>query len=130
MAWTNAKTVAVGALVLVCLATTPAIVHRYHHQKNNNTTTSVQPADTIRAGQINYINIPLQEVLPVYHALTHAELDTSQIRNLLSVAITYENNQDLTRSEAIQELDKVLVQQAGIVATHPNENQIIFKRQR
>ena len=56
-----------------------------------------------------------------------AQLDTSQLGKLPPVIIRFKNTNDITQSEAVRLLDKVLYDQAGIVGTHSDARHVVFK---
>jgi serine/threonine protein kinase/LysM repeat protein len=97
---------------------------RYKLLQNGNpplsavATQSAATADDIPAKNIIFINAPVSQVLEVYAALTGATLDTDQSVRESSRTISYANVTDLTREEAIHELELALKNQAGIEATH------------
>ena len=85
------------------------------------------PDPIVPAGSINIIGIELSQFMPLYAALADAQLDTSQLGKLPPIIIRFRNTNDVTRSEAVRLLDKVLYDQAGIVATHPDTKHVQFK---
>src|SRR6478672_1761614 len=70
------------------------------------------PDAIIPGGTINIIGIELSQFLPLYADIAGAQLDTSQIAKLPPVTIRFKNTNDVTRSEAVRLLDKVLYDQA------------------
>ena len=85
------------------------------------------PDPIIPAGSINIIGIELSQFMPLYAVIADAQLDTRQLGKLPPIIIRFRNTNDVTRSEAVRLLDKVLYDQAGIVATHPDTKHVLFK---
>jgi hypothetical protein len=85
-----------------------------------------QLPDIIPAGSINMI-LELPQFLQFYASFTEAVPDTSQLGKLPPAIIRFKNTNHVTRSEALQLLDKVLYDQAGIVVTHPDTKHVVFK---
>jgi len=65
--------------------------------------------------------------MPLYADIADAQLDTSQLGTLRPTIIRFTNTNAVTRSEAVRLLDKVLYDQAGIVATHSDSKHVQFK---
>lgn len=74
MAWTNAKTVTVGALVLACLAATPVVIHRHHatHTTAKSAPPEIWTKDSLANAGYQTPDAALQTLL---WAMTHADLD-------------------------------------------------------
>lgn len=85
------------------------------------------PDAIIPAGSINIIGMKVSQLMPLYADLADAQLDTSQLGELPPINIRFKNTNDVTRSEALQLLDKVLYDQAGIVVTHPDTKHVLFR---
>lgn len=81
----------------------------------------------MHAGSINIIGLEVSQFLPLYAAIAASRLDTNQLGNLHPIIIAFTNTNDVTRAEAVQLMDKVLYDQAGIVVTHPDSTQAVFK---
>jgi len=94
---------------------------------NTTTRTTAPPNDIIPAGTINLIAVDLPQFLALYADIASAQLDTSQLGKLPPVIIRFKNANDVTRSEAVRLLDKVLYDQAGIIVTHPDAKHALFE---
>lgn len=100
-------------------------------QTTNSTTSSSKPPEkeeVIPAGSVKLMGIDLSQFLDIYAAYAKAQIDTSQLGTPLPpVLIHFENTNAVTRSEMVQLFDRVLYDQAGIVAAHPDETHVVFK---
>jgi len=85
------------------------------------------PDPVIPAGTINIIGIELSQFLPLYAEIADSQIDAGQLGKLPPVLIRFRNTNDVSRSEAVQLLDKVLYDQAGIIATHSDAKHVQFK---
>ena len=105
-------------------------------RQTSSSDTNRRPAAAIRVaglpqaidfstGAINFINMKFSDILPFYASLTEAEMDTSQLKNLPPVLMSFENKKTLTLAEAVQLLDKVFYDH-GIVATHVDKKHVTF----
>jgi hypothetical protein len=96
-----------------------------------NTNAVLGPAtpseSVIPAGTINIIGIELSRFLPLYSDIADSQIDVGQLGKLPHVIIRFTNTNDVSRSEAVQLLDKVLYDQAGIIATHSDAKHVQFK---
>jgi RNA polymerase sigma factor (sigma-70 family) len=91
----------------------------------SSTSTAVDQADVIPAGAIQFINTQLVQVLAVYADLSQAQLDVDdRLSHLPSILIRFTNSEPVTRGQAIALLDDALLEQAGIVVTHPEPNRV------
>jgi hypothetical protein len=79
------------------------------------------------AGNMNIIGIELEQFLPFYAALADAQLDTSALGKLPPIIIRFTNTNAVTRVEAVQLLDQVLYDQAGIVVSRTDAKRVILK---
>ncbi len=86
--------------------------------------------EVIPAGAIKFINLDLAQVLAVYAGLTQANLDIEEDIGSLPVLIRFTNTEPVTRAQAIALLDQVLLEQAGIVVTHPESTRAILRLRR
>jgi hypothetical protein len=100
-------------------------------QTTNSTTSSSEPPEkeeVIPAGSVRLTGVQLQQFLDIYAAFAKAQIDTSQLgKQLPPILIHFENTNSVTRSEMVQLFDRVLYDQAGIVVTHPDKTQVVFK---
>ena len=97
------------------------------HVIPNAAETAHSSDEMIPAGSIKFTAVGVAEILAVYAAIARANMDIDPAVKGLSVLISFENKEDITRSEAIALLDKALRDQAGIIATHPNTNRAVFR---
>ena len=82
----------------------------------------------IPAGNVRLMGIDLSQFLDLYAACAQAQVDTSQLGTPLPpVSIHFETTNAVPRSEMLQLFDKVLYDQAGIVATHPDKTHVVLK---
>jgi RNA polymerase sigma factor (sigma-70 family) len=80
----------------------------------------------IPAGSINFINTDLRQVLEIYASLAQAKIEMDETVKSLPVLIRFTNDEPVTKLEAIELLDSVLLEQAGIEVTHPKTNQVVM----
>lgn len=84
--------------------------------------------EVIAAGSVKFMGIDLPQFLRTYAVFANAQVDTSQLGGPLPpVMIHFENTNAVTRSEMVELFDKVLYEQAGILATHPDKNHVVLK---
>ncbi len=89
-------------------------------------TNSVTGANSaVPAGSIKFINLELSQILPIYAALTDAQLDISRLGKPPTVLISFENKEAMTKAEVVRLLDKEFYSH-GIVATHPDKKHVVF----
>jgi hypothetical protein len=81
--------------------------------------------DLIPPGQIYFKNMALSSVLRVYTNISQATVDADENVMKLSIPLTSENTNEVTRSEAIRLLEEVFQNQGGIEITHTETNQVI-----
>ena len=100
-------------------------------QTTNSTPGSAEPKEkdeVIPAGSVKLVGVELSQFLPIYAAYAKAQIDTSQLGTPLpSILVRFTNTNAVTRSEMVQLFDRVLYDQAGIVATHPDKTHVVFK---
>jgi hypothetical protein len=77
------------------------------------TNSATPPANEVTGFTCNFINFPFSNVLDIYAKLTGVELKNDG--QIPSAEINFATAKPLTHSEAIQALEKVLREQAGIV---------------
>ena len=98
---------------------------------SGNTNAAIGPANLpdviIPAGKIYIIGMALRQFIPIYAEIADAQLDVSQFGTLPLVIVRFSNTNDVTRSEAVRLLDKMLYNQAGIVAVHADAKHVQFK---
>jgi RNA polymerase sigma factor (sigma-70 family) len=87
-----------------------------------STSTPVDQADVIPAESIQFINTQLTQVLAIYADLSQSKLDIDDRVRQLPFLIHFTNSEPVTRAQAIDLLDSALIEQAGIVVTHPEPN--------
>ncbi len=90
------------------------------------TTKFDEKSKEISRGAINFSNTPISMILEFYAALANATVDAGDGITNSVYGITFTNTNDLTRSEAVQIFEQVLLDQAGIQAIHSG-NLVIFK---
>jgi RNA polymerase sigma factor (sigma-70 family) len=90
----------------------------------------VAPEQIIPAASIQFINTDLAQVLGIYSELAQAQLDLEDKIKSLPALIRFTNTEPVTRAEAIALLDKVLLEQAGVVVTHTESNRRVTMRLR
>jgi hypothetical protein len=67
------------------------------------------------ARTLNFINTPVQKILPIYHELSGLELiEASDVTKLHSV-ITLRTTAPVSKAEMVKLMEKALVEQAGVV---------------
>jgi hypothetical protein len=81
--------------------------------------------DTIPAGSINLINADLSQALQVYGLLADAELDILGLGRFPPVLISFRNEQTMTRSNAVQAMDKVFYDH-GILVRHSDPKHVVL----
>ena len=96
-------------------------------ETNSASKSSQSPEVIIPAGNVNLNGVDLSQFLYLYAQLSNAKLDTSQLGKLPHTKIYFSNTNDVTSSEALLLFDKVLYDQAGIVATHVDTSRIVLK---
>ena len=67
---------------------------------------------------VNFINTPLEKILPIYHELSGLELIESSEVKTLHTAITLRTAVPVSRSDLVKLMEKALVDQAGVVISH------------
>jgi hypothetical protein len=105
-------------LLIVLLAAAMIGCGRSHpqstaHQQSNNGWPEV-----FHTNQIRFSGLYPVQALQVYAKLTNASLEISPDVKSLQSGIYWTNHQDMTRSQVIAELEKVLRSQAGVVIQH------------
>ena len=76
------------------------------------------------ANQIRFSGLYPAQALQVYAKLTDASLDISPEVKSLQSGIYWTNHEDMTRSQVMFELEKVLRSQAGVVIRHVDTTHI------
>jgi len=84
----------------------------------------------IPAEAIKFTNTELRQVLAIYGEMAGAQLDIEETLRSLPVLIHFTNTGAVTRAEAIRLLDAALLEQAGIVVTHPETNRVMMRLRR
>lgn len=84
--------------------------------------TPVASTPTIPAGTIRFINADLRQVLAIYGELAQSEIEIDERVASLPSMISFPNAEPVTRAQATALLDDVLLEQAGILVTHPETN--------
>jgi RNA polymerase sigma factor (sigma-70 family) len=79
------------------------------------------------AGAINFINTHFRQVLAVYSALADTELEIPDHIERTPVSITFSNAQPMSRSEVLSELEKAILDQAGIQIIHTETNRAVVQ---
>jgi len=64
---------------------------------------------------VNFINTPLEKILPIYHELSGLELIESSEVKKLHTAITVRTAVPVSKSDLAKLMEKALVDQAGVV---------------
>jgi hypothetical protein len=88
------------------------------------------PEQIIPAASIQFINTDLAQVLGIYSELAHVQLDLEDKIKSLPALIRFTNTEPVTRAEAIALLDNVLLEQAGVVVSHPESNLVTMRLRR
>jgi hypothetical protein len=100
-------------------------------QTTNRVTSSTKPSEeegVIPAGSVKLMGVELSQVLRLYGNYAKVQIDTSQLGTPIPpLFIHFEITNAVTHSEMVQLLDKMLYDQAGIVATHPDKTHVVFK---
>lgn len=64
---------------------------------------------------VNFINTPIEKILPIYHELSGLELiESSEVKKLHTV-ITLRTAAPVSKSDMVKLMEKALVDQAGVV---------------
>jgi len=100
-----------------------------YKQKNVRPEPEKPPGDAgvVPPGAIHFVNIELKEFLPLYKDITGAEVDTSPMGKLPPIVVRFTNTNAITKPEAIELLNRMLYEQAGIIATNTGPNRIQFR---
>ncbi len=93
--------------------------------ETNNT--SVTSTPMMPAGSIRFINADLRQVLAIYGELAQSEIEIDERLGSLPASISFTNNEPVTRAQATALLDDVLLEQAGILVTHPETNRVTMQ---
>jgi hypothetical protein len=64
---------------------------------------------------VNFINTPLEKILPIYHELSGLELIESSEVMKLHTAITLRTAVPVSKADMVKLMEKALVDQAGVV---------------
>jgi hypothetical protein len=64
---------------------------------------------------VNFINTPVEKILPIYHELSGLELIESSEVKKLHTAITLRTAVPVSKSDMVKLMEKALVDQAGVV---------------
>jgi hypothetical protein len=100
-------------------------------QTTNSTASSAEPLEkdeVIPASSVKLMGIDLSQFLDIYAAYAKAQIDTSQLGTPLpGVLIHFENTNAVTRSEMVQLFDRVLYDQAGIIAKHADKTHVVLR---
>jgi hypothetical protein len=100
-------------------------------QTPNSTTSASKPSEkeaVMLAGSVKLMGVELSQFFRLYASYAKAQVDTSQLGTPVPpLFIHFENTNAVTRAELVQLLDRVLYDQAGIVATHPDKTHVVFK---
>ena len=107
------------ALVILATATVSFAVCNL---KAGETNSATPPAKKVPGYTFNYVNVPVDAVLKVYADLVGAELINRQA--IPEVPINFSTGKPLTRSEAVQAMEKILHEQAGVVLKRMDEKHI------
>ena len=70
---------------------------------------------------LNFINTPLEKILPVYHQLSGLELVVSSDVNKLHRVLTIRSAEGVTKSQMLKLIEKALLEQAGVVISRLDE---------
>ena len=81
----------------------------------------------IPAQAISFSGTDLRQVLLIYSDLAGADLDGDDALLSLPAQISFTNMAAVSRAQAIQLLDDALLNQAGIVVTHPQTNRAVMR---
>jgi hypothetical protein len=92
--------------------------------------TPVAQEPMIPAASIRFINTDLAQVLAIYAEMAQAQLDIEDEVRRLPALIRFTNTEPVTRAQAIVLLDNALLEQAGILVTHPESNRVVFRLHR
>ncbi|HTL59111.1 MAG TPA: sigma-70 family RNA polymerase sigma factor [Candidatus Limnocylindrales bacterium] len=98
-----------------------------HQQPTPPTFTPIGHEEMIPAASIQF-NTQLAQVLAIYAELAQAQLDIDDA--VKPALIRFTNREPVTRAQAIALLDNALLEQAGIVVTHPESNRVIMSLRR
>ena len=76
------------------------------------------------AGSINFVNAPVNKVLPVYQALSGGQIiQSSEVKRMHS-AITVRSSSALSKADTLKLIEKALIEQAGVVITPLGDKRI------
>jgi len=69
-------------------------------------------------GTLNFKNAELQQVLPIYKALSGLDLVVDSRVKTVRWPVTLQSSEPLSKAEAMKLIEKALADQAGVVITH------------
>ena len=73
---------------------------------------------------LNFINAPLEKILPVYHELSGLELIEASDVKKLHTLVTIRTAEGVSKSVMIRLIEQALLQQAGVVISHLDEKRV------
>jgi hypothetical protein len=75
---------------------------------------------------IQFSNVDLQQVLPIYQELIGGTVDIPESVKRMHSLISLTNNEPMSRAQVVQLLENALQEQANVVATHTGSNHTVL----
>ncbi len=99
-------------------------------EPGNRNDPATNAEDVLVPGMLQFINTDVAQVLLIYTELAQGQMDVDETVRQLRASISLTNSEPLTIAQALLLLDNALLEQAGVVVTHPATNHVMMTLRR